>query len=194
MNSGAAKKETRRGKLIVISAPSGSGKTTIVNELLRRHPNLMRSISYTTRQPRPGEMNGRDYIFVAPDEFKRKRENGFFLECAEVFGCFYGTPKHFVVEKVSMGRDVMLAIDVQGMRQLKTNIGSEIPMTSIFIMPPSLAVLRKRLAGRNTESEAMIQERLRIAEQEMAERGYYDHNVVNEDLEKAIHEIEEAIE
>ncbi len=116
----------KKGKLIVISAPSGCGKTTIVERLILRHPDLKRSISYTTRSPRAGEVSGRDYFFISRDEFIEKKKKNFFLESAEVFGQHYGTSKEFVADHINRGMSVILAVDVQGMKQLKEKAGPEL--------------------------------------------------------------------
>ena len=180
----------KQGKLIVISAPSGCGKTTIVQRLLERNKNLIRSISYTTRPPRASEVNGHDYFFVSSEEFAAKERKNFFLESAKVFGYAYGTSKEFVIDHISKGKDVVLAIDVQGMKQLRQKANSEIPLASIFIMPPSLEELKTRLEKRKTETKQEIAERLKVAEQEMAERSLYDFVVVNQKLDQAVNEIE----
>ena len=183
----------KQGKLIVISAPSGCGKTTIVEHLLKRNKNLARSISYTTREPRLGEANGRDYFFVPPEDFKVKKQSGFFLESAQVFNHFYGTSKEFVKDTISSGIDIVLAIDVQGMKQLKENKTSGIPIVSVFLMPPSHEDLKARLEKRKTETKAQVDERLRIAELEMKEKDLYDFVVVNHTVNQAVSEIEEMI-
>ena len=180
----------KQGKLIVISAPSGCGKTTIVERLLDRNKNLTRSISYTTRTPRPGEVNGQDYFFISEEEFASKERNGFFLESAEVFGCSYGTSREFVMNHIAQGLDVVLAIDVQGMKQLRQKAVKEIPMVSIFIMPPSLEELKARLEKRKTEAKQEIADRLKVAQQEMAKRSLYDFVVVNQKIDQAVNEIE----
>ena len=174
----------------MISAPSGCGKTTIVERLLKQNKNLTRSISYTTRPPRPGEVNGRDYFFVSEEEFSSKARNNFFLESAKVFGYSYGTSLEFVMDHVVKGKDVVLAIDVQGMKQLRAKANQEIPATSIFIMPPSVEELKARLEKRKTETKQEIAERLKIAEREMAERSLYDFVVVNQKVDQAVKEIE----
>ena len=183
----------KQGKLIVVSAPSGCGKTTIIEHLLKRNRGLKRSISYTTRSPRQGERDGRDYFFVSKKGFLGKRKKGFFLESARVFGHWYGTSKAFVKGELRAGADLVLAIDVQGMRQLKSKAGREIPMISIFIMPPSLRVLRMRLAKRKTESHAEITRRLKVARKEIAARSLYDFVVVNRKVDKAVNEIEDIV-
>lgn len=185
---------TRHGKLIVISAPSGCGKTTIVERLLRRSKNLKRSISYTTRPPRPGEVDGRDYRFVSEEEFSSRKQNGFFLESAKVFGHWYGTSKEYVRDQTSRGVDLVLAIDVQGVKQLSAGVKKEIPMTSIFIMPPSVSVLRRRLEKRRTETKAQIRQRLKIAREEIAARSLYDFIVVNRKVDQAVKEIKGMVQ
>ncbi len=180
----------KQGKLIVISAPSGCGKTTIVERLLERNKSLVRSISYTTRPPRSGEVNSRDYFFISKEEFVAKERSNFFLESATVFGYFYGTSREFVADCVSQGKSIVLAIDVQGMKQLCQRANQEIPKASIFIIPPSLEELKVRLEKRKTETKQEIAERLKVAEQEMAERSLYDFVVVNQKLDQAVNEIE----
>jgi guanylate kinase len=184
---------TASGRLIVISAPSGAGKTTIVERLLRRNKNLKRSISYTTRTPRKGEINKRDYFFVSRKEFLSQKKKGFFLESAEVFGRFYGTSKKFVLEKIKRGLDLILAIDVQGMKQLGRKKGREIPMISIFLMPPSISILKKRLEKRKTETKSQIEQRLQMAKREIKERSRYDFVIVNRKVAEAVKRIEEIL-
>ena len=178
------------GKLIVISAPSGCGKTTIVERLLERNRDFERSVSYTTRSPRPGEVDGRDYFFISKEEFAAKKRKGFFIESAEVFGRFYGTSKAFVSERLAKGKKVVLAVDVQGMEQLKTKARRKIPTVSIFIMPPSVAALKRRLAKRKTETKAEMAERLKMAQEEMASHSLYDFVVVNRKINEAVETIE----
>ena len=178
------------GRLIVISAPSGAGKTTLVERLLERNRNLVRSVSYTTRLPRAGETNGKDYSFVSKDEFREKQENGFFLESADVFGHLYGTSRELVMKKLAEGRDVILAVDVQGMKQLRKTVPSHIRMISIFIMPPSQVALRRRLNKRKTETKQEVNKRLRLAEKEMRQRDLYDHVVINKRIDQAVKTIE----
>ena len=184
----------KKGKLIVVSAPSGCGKTTIVSRLLHRHKNWTRSISYTTRPLRDGESNARDYFFVSKQEFARRKHRGFFLESATVFGHLYGTSKAFVERRIRQGRHVILAIDVQGMRQVLRRVGKKIPMMSIFIMPPSIQALRARLKSRKTETGRQIQARLRMAQAEMSQCSRYDFTLVNRKVSDAVKEIEELVE
>ena len=183
----------KKGKLIVISAPSGCGKTTIVEQLLERNQNLVRSISYTTRSPRAGEINGQDYFFISRDEFLEKRKKDFFLESAEVFGQYYGTSRDFVIAHTGQGKNVVLAIDVQGMKQLKQKADQDLSITSIFIMPPSDDVLRSRLENRKTETKEEIAKRLDVAHEEMRAKSLYDFVVVNQELDQAVKSIEEVI-
>jgi guanylate kinase len=177
------------GRLIVISAPSGAGKTTVVERLLRSNRNLRRSVSFTTRPKRPNEKNGRDYFFVSRKEFLAKKKKGFFLEFARVFGCFYGTSEKFVLDRIKRGFDLILAVDVQGMRQLEKK-RAKIPTVSIFLMPPSLKVLKKRLERRNTEGKNQIEKRLKVAKREIKACRRYDFIVVNQKLDQAVKEIE----
>lgn len=183
----------KREKLIVISAPSGCGKTTIVERLLAQNRNLKRSISYTTRLPRAGEVHGKDYFFISREEFIEKRKKNFFLESAEVFGQYYGTSKDFVADQMNRGISIVLAIDVQGMKQLKEKATPELPITSIFIMPPSEEVLRSRLENRKTETKDEIAKRLDIAHEEMKSKSLYDFVVVNNEVDQAVKSIEEVI-
>ncbi len=184
----------KKGKLIVISAPSGCGKTTLVERLLERNKNLMRSISYTTRPSRAGEINGRDYFFISRDEFLEKKKKNFFLESAEVFGQHYGTSRDSVADHPRRGKNVVLAIDVQGMKQLKQKAGQDLSVTSIFIMPPSEEILRSRLENRKTETKEEIAKRLEVAREEMRAKSLYDFVVVNNEVDEAVQSIEEVIQ
>ncbi len=183
----------KKGKLIVISAPSGCGKTTIVERLILRHPDLKRSISYTTRTPRAGEIYGQDYFFISRDEFIEKKKQNFFLESAEVFGRYYGTSKDFVADHISRGISIVLAIDVQGMKQLKQQSDRDLSMISIFIMPPSEEVLRNRLENRKTETQEEITKRLEIARDEIKSKSLYDFVLVNNKVDQVVKSIEEVI-
>jgi len=183
----------KQGRLIIISSPSGGGKTTIVERLLARNKNLTRSVSYTTRAPRPNERNGADYFFVSREDFDGKLKSNFFLEHATVFGERYGTSEALVMEKLNQGKDCILAVDVQGMKQLLKRFGGKAAMVSIFVMPPSLEALESRLKKRSTESEEEIKKRLAIAKQEIAECSIYDHVVMNEEVEDAVRKIEEML-
>ena len=172
-----------KSRLFVLSAPSGSGKTTILNALLKRQYRAVRSVSMTTRPPRTGEKNGRDYRFVTQAQFKRARAQKGFLEHARILGHWYGTPRRPVEQALKAGRDVLLGVDIQGARQIRK---SGMPVTTIFLLPPSFAALRQRLKRRGTETPDQIQSRLRLARRELAELKRYDYAVVNDRLDEAI--------
>ncbi len=182
------------GLLVIISAPSGCGKTTIVDRLLKRHPDWVRSISMTTRAPRAGEKDTQDYFFVTPKSFKEKEAKGKLLESAKVYDQFYGTPKDFVIEQLAAGKNVILAIDVQGTKKIKKVLDAGIPCLTVFVLPPSVKILRERLEGRRTETPEEIQRRIEVAQDEIKEAGFYDIAVVNQNLEQTILEIESVIE
>jgi len=173
-------------KVFVISGPSGAGKGTLTDELLKRVPSLTRSVSATTRKPRPGEVNGVDYYFLDEDEFKDRIFQGGFLEWAMVHGNYYGTLKSVVKEEFSSGKDVVMVIDVQGAASIKEKMPEAV---RIFIEPPSIAELVQRLKLRNTETTAELQERLKNAETEMGLAGNYDYVVINDDVERAVDEL-----
>jgi guanylate kinase len=182
----AEEKMKTRGLLIVISAPSGGGKTTIVERLLKRDPRLVRSISATTRAPRGHERAGQDYLFLPAGAFQRQAKQGAFLEWAEVHGHCYGTPASEVRRRQAQGRDVILTIDVQGGLNVKRQDPHAV---LIFVMPPSLKVLQARLQGRGTDSRDTIRHRLRNARWEMSRAGAYDYNVVNNTLPEVVRQI-----
>lgn len=180
----------RIGNVFVISAPSGGGKTTLAGQILNAMPDVERSVSMTTRPPRDGERDGRDYFFVDPKTFEKvKREKGF-LEHATVFGQSYGTPRAFVDSRRRQGKDVLLLIDVQGADQVKRNLKEAI---RVFVMPPSMEELRRRLLNRSTDAPEEIQRRLKIAKREMREATQYDYVVLNLDLAKAVDELRAII-
>ena len=171
------------GILFVMSAPSGAGKTSISRELLDRQPGLRQSVSFTTRPMRGGEQEGVDYHFVSPIRFERMVAEGDFAEWAEVHGNRYGTAKATLRQAAAEGRDLLLDIDVQGAAQLR---GSGLAAVYIFILPPSMAELRQRLAGRNTDSAEVIARRMRNAVSEIREAVHFDYIVVNDDLARAV--------
>ncbi len=173
-----------RGRVFVISSPSGGGKTTVVERLLRTAPALVRSVSVTTRAPRPGERDGRDYRFVTPAAFDRLRGTGALLEWARVHGACYGTPKAPVARTLARGRDVVLSIDVQGARKIRRALGKRAVL--VFLVPPSMRRLRERLHGRRTESPAAIRRRLAAARRELSCAAWYDHRVVNDRLGRTV--------
>jgi guanylate kinase len=169
---------------VVISSPSGGGKTTVVERLLRRVPSLERSVSVTTRAPRPGERDGRDYRFVSDRMFRWMRRSNRLLEWAKVHGAYYGTPRRPVLEALAEGRRLILNIDVQGARQVRRTLGKHAVL--VFLLPPSLQALEERLRRRRTESTRAIWQRLAAAKREMACARWYDATVVNDDVEDAV--------
>ena len=179
------------GRGFVISSPSGGGKTTVVEHLRRRMPRLQRSISVTTRRSRPGEQAGRDYRFVTPVQFQRMIRSKQLLEWANVHGAYYGTPKRPVLEAVARGRDMILSIDVQGARKVRRLLGLRAVL--IFLLPPSMDHLRRRLRQRNTDALAAIRRRLAVAKREMACASWYDHRVVNDELNRTVARVRSII-
>ncbi len=171
------------GHLFVISAPSGAGKTTILKPILASIPAIGFSVSHTTRSPRLGEIDGRDYFFVDAKQFAILRQDGDFLEWAEVHGNFYGTSQQAVMTQLGAGQDIILDIDVQGARQLQAR--PDLEATFIFIAPPSLTELERRLTGRQTETVETITVRLQNARLELAAASLYDYIIVNDDLGQA---------
>jgi guanylate kinase len=178
----------RRGLLLVMSSPSGAGKTTLSRRLLQTDAMITMSVSVTTRQPRPGEVNGKDYHFITHEEFARLRDRGDLLEYAEVFGNFYGTPKRPVTEALQAGRDVLFDIDWQGTQQL--GAAMEDDLVRIFILPPSAEELRDRLIGRAQDSASTVAKRMAKASAEISHWPEYDYVIVNDDIESASAEIE----
>ena len=173
----------RRGRLFVIAAPSGAGKTSLVRGLMERAPGLRFSISYTTRKQRPNEVHGRDYFFVARDDFEAMVARGEFLEHARVFDNYYGTALSQVEGSLASGQDLILEIDWQGAQQIRRALPE---CGSIFILPPSRAELERRLRGRGTDAEDVIQRRLRDAASDMTHWSEFDYVVVNDDFERAL--------
>ncbi len=180
----------KKGLLIVISGPSGVGKGTIINELLKRLENAKLSVSCTTRGPREGEKDGVHYYFIKKEEFERRIAEGLFLEYMPVFDNYYGTPADRVEELTAAGTDVILDIDVKGAEAVKNKKPDAV---TVFILPPSIEELEKRLKGRGTETEEQIQKRLSRADSEIRRSGSYDFCVVNGELSKAVSEIEDII-
>ena len=179
-----------RGRLFVIAAPSGAGKTTLVRALMEREPALRFSISYTTRPRRPNEVHGRDYFFVDRAEFDRMVAEGGFLEHATVFDNSYGTSRSQVEQSLASGQDLILEIDWQGAAQVRRALPE---CRSIFILPPSRAELERRLRGRGTDAEAVIRRRLSDAASDMGHWSEFDYVVVNDDFAQALGELQDVI-
>nr|MBU1328301.1 guanylate kinase [Candidatus Omnitrophota bacterium] len=173
----------KRGILFIISAPSGSGKTTLCARLVESVDSLYRSISMTTRAPRPGEKDGMDYIFIEKPEFIKRQKKNEFLEWAKFFGEYYGTPKKHILHMLKRGSDVLLSIDVQGAMKIKR---LKLDAVYMFILPPSIAMLKERLINRSTDSKEAICERLNIAKKEILCSQKYDYVIINNRLESAL--------
>jgi guanylate kinase len=184
------KMSKREGRLFVISAPSGSGKTTLCERLIKKVPGIIRSVSLTTRQPRKGEVNGRDYIFVTKEEFDRQKRVKGLLEWARNFGYYYGTPKAKVLKLLANGTDVVLAIDVKGAMKVKRLYSKGV---FIFILPPSMAELKNRLRKRKTDDSLEISKRMRIAKRELLYLSKYTYAVVNDNLKEATEKLKAII-
>ncbi len=195
------KQKHKTALLLVVSAPSGAGKSTLCNRLIEKFPGMTYSISCTTRAPRGEEKNREHYHFLSREEFSVRVSKGEFLEHAEVHGNFYGTLKQTVEEALAGGRDIIMDIDVQGAAQIRevcAKLPAEDParqgFVDIFIAPPSMEELRKRLCGRSTDTEAVIENRLRNAEEEMKHCDLYRHRVINDDLDEALKNLERIVE
>lgn len=173
----------KQGKLALIVAPSGTGKSTIIKRLLKDLPNIEESVSFTTRNIRPGEVDGLDYNFISEDDFKQRIEADEFLEWAQVHGNYYGTSKKFIAEKRAQGIHMLLDLDVQGADAMKEIYGDDIKV--VFIAPPSIGELENRLRHRGTENTGIINLRLANAKAELLRKDDYDYCVLNDDLEKA---------
>lgn len=179
-----------KGKLIVISGPSGAGKSTVAFKMMEGRGDVCFSTSVTTRQPRPGEVDGREYFFIDRDRFEEMVREDQLLEHAEYVSNCYGTPRAYVEQKLAEGMNVLLDIEVQGARQVKTKMPDAV---MIFLMPPSLDELKRRLEGRGTESAETIEGRLQRARQEYREADFYDYIIVNDDVDKAAAELSAII-
>lgn len=180
-----------KGKLFIISAPSGTGKTTLLQKVMAEVASLQFSVSHTTRQPREGECNGREYHFVDRQEFSRMQEENLFLEWAQVHDNYYGTSLEEIDRRLASGVDIILDIDVQGADIIRE--AKSVDAAFIFICPPSLAELKKRLERRATDSEESIRVRLHNAEEEMQSVGRYEYVVVNDAIDQAAHTLQSII-
>jgi guanylate kinase len=177
-------------KVFVITGPSGVGKGTLIAKLLAAVPELVLSVSATTREPRPGEVEGRDYYFLSPEEFQRRVEAGEFLEHATYSGNRYGTLRSEVDRRLAGGRSVVLEIEVQGARQIRDSVPEAV---QVFIAPPDLEALRERLAARATDSSEQIEARLRTAKRELEARSEFTHEAVNDDVQRTAAELERLV-
>ncbi len=178
--------------IFIISAPSGTGKTTLIHRVMALDPRLAFSVSHTTRPPREGEVNGRDYYFVSRETFRRLIKTDAFIEWAEVYGEFYGTSRQEITRLHQLGKDVMLDIDVQGARQVMEKLDRRL-WVAIFILPPDLETLRQRLLARGKDSLDRIEKRLRAAREEMKAARWYDYRFVNDDLNQTTGQLLEII-
>lgn len=178
------------GELFVVSAPSGAGKTTLCRRVCRLTRGLVYSVSHTTRTPRAGEENGKDYFFVSEEVFRQMAEAGEFLEWARLYNNMYGTSRAWVLEQLQQGKDVIMDVDIQGAEQIRAG---ELPCHLIFVLPPSREVLQSRLAGRGTDSQEEVELRLSWAEKELRQWEMFDYLIVNDELEEAIQELRSVV-
>ena len=181
---------THSGNLFLVAAPSGAGKSSLVGALLERDPQLRLSISCTTRDPRPGEVDGREYRFVSKDDFLARRDAGALLEWAEVHGNFYGTPRDFIDEMTASGTDVVLEIDWQGARQVKRLYPQAV---GVFILPPSFEALEERLTKRGQDEPGVIARRLLAAGSEIAHAPEFEYVIINQEFSTALHELSQIV-
>ena len=181
----------RRGLMYVLSSPSGAGKTSIANKLITQDEQISMSISMTTRKPRPGEVDGKDYIFVSKEEFNQAIEDNQLLEWAEVFGNYYGTPREAVENQLKEGRDVLFDIDWQGTQQLHEKVGND--LVRLFILPPSVNVLEERLKRRGQDEEHIVQARMKEAANQISHWAEYDYVIINENLDDSLSEVQNIL-
>lgn len=186
----AGRSGATRGCLFVVSAPSGTGKTTLVERLAERVPGLVLSRSYTSRAARAGEHDGHDYHFISRSRFEEMMAAGAFLEWADVFGNYYGTAAADTDRALDSGHDVVLVIDVQGARQVRQQ---RLHLTSVFVLPPAFAVLEERLRGRSKDSDEAIRRRLQVARDEVRAYTEYDYVVINDEIEPAVRRLEAIV-
>ena len=178
------------GNLFIISAPSGAGKTSLVAALLKHNTEIALSVSYTTRAPRPGEIDGVNYHFVSREKFMLMAQNGDFLESAEVYGNYYGTSQPWISHEIAKGRDILLEIDWQGAAQVRSKFPKCI---GIFILPPSLAALESRLKGRNQDSAEIIATRLQAAKEDISHVAEFDYVIINDKLDVALQQLNAVV-
>jgi len=186
MSTSAGTGELHSGNIFLVVAPSGAGKSTLVNALLDRDSGITLSVSYTTRPPRPGEQDGREYHFVSPADFKARRARGEFLESAEVHGNYYATSRVWIDERAHAGEDVLLEIDWQGARQVKQHFPHAV---GVFILPPSIDALEARLHKRGQDAPPVIARRMLAAGSEMAHAHEFDYVIINEDFTLALSQL-----
>ena len=184
-------KNNRRGILFVLSSPSGAGKTSLSRKLLERNKNLFLSISYTTRPPRPGEINESDYYFIDDGKFNEMLKRDEFLESAKVFDHYYGTPKSPIIAAIESGKDVLFDIDWQGTQQLMNSLQDD--LVKVFVLPPSAKELEKRLLKRNQDTNKTVKDRMSKASNEISHYAEYDYIIVNEDFEDSLVNIESIL-
>ena len=184
-------KNNRRGILFVLSSPSGAGKTSLSRKLLERNKNLFLSISYTTRPPRPGEINESDYYFIDDEKFNEMLKRDEFLESAKVFDHYYGTPKSPIIAAIESGKDVLFDIDWQGTQQLMNSLQDD--LVKVFVLPPSAKELEKRLLKRNQDTNKTVKDRMSKASNEISHYAEYDYIIINEDFEDSLVNIESIL-
>jgi guanylate kinase len=172
-----------QGVLYVVAAPSGAGKTSLVKALLQEDPAVRLSVSYTTRAPRPGEVDGKDYHFVKVDEFRQLAARGEFLESAEVYGNYYGTSQAWIAGEIAAGRDILLEIDWQGAAQVKKHFPEAV---TLFILPPSIEALRERLSNRGQDNAEVIEKRMAAARDDISHAAEFEYIIVNDDFDQAL--------
>ena len=184
-------REKSKGTLFVVTAPSGAGKTSLIDAVMKDDPSLKISVSYTTRKPRPGEKEGVDYHFVDPQTFRRMQERGDFLESAEVHGNHYGTAKQVIRDALAAGEDMILEIDWQGAREVRRLYPQSV---GIFILPPTVDELERRMRARAQDSDAVIRQRVTNAREELAHAGEFKYAIINKDFETARRELASIIQ
>lgn len=172
--------EHKQGLLFIVSAPAGTGKTTLMKKLVEEFPSIVMSLSFTTRTPRPDEIQGKDYCFISRSEFEKKITDSDFLEYVKLYDDYYGTSRQWVTDQLKSGKHVVLVIDTQGAKSLRSKVSA-----TIFIVPPSLEELKKRLTLRATEKPEVLEKRIKKAASEIAEAIHYDYQIINDDLNTA---------